>query len=215
MEKEMPEIFERCGQMIAERREQPHRRSHECARARRSRRAEARGTRDRDGLLPARRRRQRQHQGHLLQRHARADGRPRAATAAARRSVARARRAWRSRCACSPRSRTSGARRPGTPSSADARSKQGERVVMWYASSNRDESRYEDPDRFDARRDDRAPGLWRRRAPLLPRHRARAPGAAHPVRGDARALPQDGDRRQAADASSRRSSTSSRRCPSG
>ncbi len=30
--------------------------------------------------------------------------------------------------------------------------KAGERVVMWYASSNRDESRYEDPDHFDARR---------------------------------------------------------------
>ncbi|MGA9313598.1 MAG: cytochrome P450 [Solirubrobacteraceae bacterium] len=30
--------------------------------------------------------------------------------------------------------------------------KAGERVVMWYTSSNRDESRYEDPDRFDARR---------------------------------------------------------------
>jgi cytochrome P450 len=30
--------------------------------------------------------------------------------------------------------------------------KEGERVVMWYASSNRDESCYEDPDRFDARR---------------------------------------------------------------
>jgi cytochrome P450 len=30
--------------------------------------------------------------------------------------------------------------------------KAGERVVMWYASSNRDESRYEQPDRFDARR---------------------------------------------------------------
>ncbi len=28
----------------------------------------------------------------------------------------------------------------------------GEKVVMWYASSNRDESRYEHPDRFDARR---------------------------------------------------------------
>jgi len=31
--------------------------------------------------------------------------------------------------------------------------KQGEKVVMWYASSNRDASRYEDPDRFDLRRD--------------------------------------------------------------
>jgi cytochrome P450 len=28
----------------------------------------------------------------------------------------------------------------------------GEKVVMWYVSSNRDESRYEDPHRFDARR---------------------------------------------------------------
>jgi cholest-4-en-3-one 26-monooxygenase len=30
--------------------------------------------------------------------------------------------------------------------------KQGEKVVMWYASSNRDESRYEDPDHFDVLR---------------------------------------------------------------
>jgi cholest-4-en-3-one 26-monooxygenase len=29
---------------------------------------------------------------------------------------------------------------------------EGEKVVMWYASSNRDESRYEEPDRFDVRR---------------------------------------------------------------
>jgi cholest-4-en-3-one 26-monooxygenase len=28
----------------------------------------------------------------------------------------------------------------------------GEKVVMWYPSSNRDESRYEDPDRFDVKR---------------------------------------------------------------
>jgi cytochrome P450 len=28
----------------------------------------------------------------------------------------------------------------------------GEKVVMWYASSNRDESRYEDPNRFDVTR---------------------------------------------------------------
>jgi cytochrome P450 len=31
--------------------------------------------------------------------------------------------------------------------------KKGEKVVMWYASSNRDETRYEDPDRFDVLRD--------------------------------------------------------------
>ena len=30
--------------------------------------------------------------------------------------------------------------------------KKGEKVVMWYASSNRDETRYEDPDRFDVMR---------------------------------------------------------------
>jgi cytochrome P450 len=30
--------------------------------------------------------------------------------------------------------------------------KKGDKVVMWYASSNRDETRYEDPDRFDVRR---------------------------------------------------------------
>jgi cholest-4-en-3-one 26-monooxygenase len=30
--------------------------------------------------------------------------------------------------------------------------KQGEKVVMWYVSSNRDETRYTDPDRFDIHR---------------------------------------------------------------
>jgi cytochrome P450 len=30
--------------------------------------------------------------------------------------------------------------------------KEGEKVVMWYVSSNRDESRFEDPDRYDLRR---------------------------------------------------------------
>jgi cytochrome P450 len=30
--------------------------------------------------------------------------------------------------------------------------KQGDKVVMWYVSSNRDETRYEDPDRFDVTR---------------------------------------------------------------
>jgi cholest-4-en-3-one 26-monooxygenase len=31
--------------------------------------------------------------------------------------------------------------------------KEGEKVVMWYVSSNRDESRYEEPDRFDLLRE--------------------------------------------------------------
>jgi cytochrome P450 len=33
------------------------------------------------------------------------------------------------------------------------RIREGDKVVMWYVSSNRDESRYEDPDRFDVTRD--------------------------------------------------------------
>ncbi len=31
--------------------------------------------------------------------------------------------------------------------------REGDKVVMWYVSSNRDETRFEDPDRFDARRE--------------------------------------------------------------
>ena len=31
--------------------------------------------------------------------------------------------------------------------------KEGEKVVMWYVSSNRDETRYEDADRFELRRE--------------------------------------------------------------
>jgi cholest-4-en-3-one 26-monooxygenase len=30
--------------------------------------------------------------------------------------------------------------------------REGDKVVMWYLSSNRDETRYEDPDRFDVTR---------------------------------------------------------------
>ncbi|MGI8462359.1 MAG: cytochrome P450, partial [Solirubrobacterales bacterium] len=30
--------------------------------------------------------------------------------------------------------------------------REGEKVIMWYVSSNRDESRYDDPDRFDVKR---------------------------------------------------------------
>jgi cytochrome P450 len=35
---------------------------------------------------------------------------------------------------------------------AGRRIRQGDKVVMWYVSSNRDETRYDDPDRFDVRR---------------------------------------------------------------
>jgi cytochrome P450 len=33
------------------------------------------------------------------------------------------------------------------------RIREGDKVVMWYVSSNRDETRYEDPDEFDVTRD--------------------------------------------------------------
>ena len=61
----------------------------------------------------------------------------------------------------------------------------------------------------------RPPGLRSRRAALLPGRRAGAARAANPPRGDAGALPGDGAGGQAPSTPSRRSSTSSRRCRSG
>ena len=69
-----------------------------------------------------------------------------------------------------------------------ARSARATRWSCGTSSSNRDESRYEDPDRFDVDAQPRAPGVRRRRPPLLPRHRAGPARAADPVRGDAEAL---------------------------
>ena len=85
---------------------------------------------------------------------------------------------------------------------------EGEKVVLWYVSSNRDETRYEDPDRFDVRRN--------------PEHQAFGAGGRHfclgtalarlelqiLLRGDARPVPRDGDRRERRCWSSRPSSTS-------
>ena len=68
LEHDIPEIFERCRQMIADRRENPTDDLTSVLVHAEVDGAEARGARDRDGLLPARRRRQRQHQGDLLQR---------------------------------------------------------------------------------------------------------------------------------------------------
>ena len=53
LERDIPEIFERCRKLIADAPRESDGRPHQRARPRGGRRAEARGTRDRDGLLPA------------------------------------------------------------------------------------------------------------------------------------------------------------------
>ena len=95
---------------------EPDRRPAQRPRPRRDRRQQARGARDRHGLLPARRRRQRQHEGDLLQRHAGDPRGPGAEAAAARRPGARSRWPSRRRCGCSRRSPTSPGRRRRTSS---------------------------------------------------------------------------------------------------
>ena len=86
--------------------------------------------------------------------------------------------------------------------------KEGEKVVMWYASSNRDETRYEDPDRFDVLRN--------------PEHQAFGAGGRHfclgtalarlelkiLLRGDPRPLPGHRPSTASRPSSSRPSSTS-------
>ena len=92
--------------------------------------------------------------------------------------------------------------------------REGDKVVMWYVSSNRDESRFEDPDRFDVERN--------------PEHQAFGAGGRHFCLGTALArlelqvlfeetLAASRTWRSTASrrASTRRSSTSSRRSRSG
>ena len=73
-----------------------------------------------------------------------------------------------------------------------AQIKEGDKVVMWYVSSNRDEDALRGRRPLRPAPQPRAPGVRRRRPPLLPRHRAGAARAAGPDRGDARPLPGDG-----------------------
>ena len=58
----------------------------------------------------------------------------------------------RSRCGCSPPSPTSGAPRPATPSWPARRSRRARRSSCGTCPPTASESRYEDPDRFDVRR---------------------------------------------------------------
>ena len=158
-------------------------------------------------------RRQRLDQGDLLQRHARADGRPRAARAAARRPLADPGRG-RGVAAHVPRLRALPPHRDRRHRAArpeDQGGREGGHVVR-VLEPRRDALRGPRPLRPAPQ--SRAPGVRRRRAALLPRHGARAPGAADPDRGDAQALPEHRDRRVGRRSSNRRSSTSSRRCRS-
>ena len=76
--------------------------------------------------------------------------------------------------------------------------KQGDKVVMWYVSGNRDEAAIDEPERFVVGRPQGAPASrLRRRHPSL---RRRSPGrdaAQDPVGGDPEARSRDRDRRPA------------------
>ena len=210
----MPEIFERCRALIAERRETPtddltsvlvH--------------AEVDGERLEEheivmGFFLLDRRRQRQHQGDLLQRDAGADREP--ATSARRllddpalipSAVEESLRMFPAfahfRRTATERRR---AQRPDDP-----RGREGGDVVR-VVEPRRVALRGSGPLRRHPQ--PRAPGVRRRRPALLPRRRAGAARAADPVRGDAEALPGDGARRPRPSTPTRRSSTSSRRCRS-
>ena len=86
--------------------------------------------------------------------------------------------------------------------------REGEKVVMWYVSSNRDETRYEDPDRFDVRRNPEHQAFGAGGRHFCLGHGARAAGAEDPARGDARALSRRWSSPGRPRWSSRRSSTS-------
>ena len=85
---------------------------------------------------------------------------------------------------------------------------EGDKVLMWYVSSNRDEDVLRGPRPLRRPPQPRAPGVRRRRPPLLPRRRAGPARAADPLRGDAEALPGDEARRRARRPPSPPSSTS-------
>ena len=87
--------------------------------------------------------------------------------------------------------------------------REGEKVVLWYVVVEPRRDALRGPPPLRRRAQPRAPGLRRRRPPLLPRHGAGAPRAADHVRGDARrAIPAMSIAGRAGGCASRRSSTS-------
>ncbi len=67
--------------------------------------------------------------------------------------------------------------------------REGDKVVMWYVSSNRDDSRFSRARQLRPHpRPEPASGVRRRRSPFLPRSRAGSPRAEDPLRGDRRPL---------------------------
>ena len=152
MQRDVPEIFERCGRLIAERRERPTDDLTSVLVHAELDGERAGGARDRHGLLPARGGRQRQHEGDLLQRHAGADGAPRASAgwcSTTRRSIPGAVEESLRMFPAFAHFRRTATRDTELGGQAI---REGDKVVMWYVSSNRDESRFEDPDRFDVTR---------------------------------------------------------------
>jgi len=129
-------------------------------------------TRDRDGFFLLIGRRQRLHQGHLLQRHAGADGKPEQMQLLLEDPSLIPVRS-RSRCGCSRRLRISVAQRRGDTELHGQQIKEGEKVVMWYVSSNRGRRRATRPRSLRRQPQCEHQAFGGRRPPLLPRHGAR------------------------------------------
>ena len=149
----MTRAWNETMELIAERRDEPgHERPHGRARPLRGRRREALRHRDLHGPRAARRRRQRQHPLGLHQRDARPVREPRPARAAARRPGADPEGAVEELLRMYPafahfrRTATRDVELHGETI------REGDKVLLWYVSSNRDEAVYEDPQRLDVTR---------------------------------------------------------------
>ena len=75
--------------------------------------------------------------------------------------------------------------------------RQGDKLALWYVSGNRDEASFDDPDRFDVRREPNPhQGFGGGGTPLLPRRRPRTARAEALDRGNAARFPRLGARRR-------------------